>query len=99
MTKGFVSDVDGDDTVMQSPVVTIAIDPEQLRPEQALALIQQADRGQQDSYYLGKLAKGEDVTDELEPIQFHVPLDAGLDALNGIGVLQSPEPAEEEQQT
>lgn len=97
MTEGFVSDVDGDDTVMQRPVVTITIDPTQLRPEQALALIQQADRSQQEAYELGLLAKGEDVTDDLDPIEFHVPLDAGLDALNGIDVLQSPDPDTEQQ--
>ena len=95
MTYGFVSDAEDDDTVMQSPDVTVSIDLTELPSEQALAIIQAAGIEQQYDYTIGQLAKGEDDVDDLSQAKFHLPIGVGLTALASVGAIELPEDPEE----
>jgi len=98
--EGYVSDVPGDDTVMDEPTVTVSIDVSNLPREQALAIVQQADPSQQEPWVLGALMQGDDdVMDDLRDVEFHLPLGPALTALSEIGVVDLPEePPNVEQQ-
>lgn len=99
MTQGYVSDADGDDTVMEEPHVTVSIDLTQLPPEQAFAIAQEAGFDQQYDYTIGQLAHGDNDADDLQPAEFHLPIGVGLTALAQVGVLDLPDdPSELEQQ-
>lgn len=102
MAEGYVSDVPGDDTVMDEPEVVVRVDVSQLPPEQALAITQQndfADQSPDKDWVIGALMNGEDVTENLNPVEFHLPISAALTALSSIGVVDVPEnPSELDQQ-
>lgn len=90
--EGYVSDVPGDDAVMDEPTVTVSIDLSGLPREQALALLQETDMGKQEPYVLGELLQGNDeLQDELLDAEFHLPLGPALTALAHIGVVDLPE--------
>jgi hypothetical protein len=91
MTEGYASDVEGDDTVMDSPHVTVSIDMSQLPPEQAMALAQEAGLDQFDPEAVGRLMVGEDATDLLGDATFHLPLGPGLTALSELGAVDLPQ--------
>lgn len=93
MAEGFVSDIDGDDTVMESPEVTISIDLEQLPPEQALAIAGEAGFDQQEAYILGQMLQGDDdyYENDVNDAVFHVPLGPALTILDQMGVVDLPE--------
>lgn len=86
MTEGYASDIDGDDAVMEEPHVTVKVDLQQMPPEQALAIAQQAGFDQFDEYDLGLLMKGKESTD-IRPAEFHISYGPALTALSNIGVL------------
>lgn len=95
MSQGYASDVDGDDTVMDSPHITVSIDMSQLPPEQAMALAQEAGLDQFDPEAVGRLMVEGD-TDYIGDATFHLPLGPGLTALSELGVVELPqEPPEE----
>lgn len=92
MVQGYVSDVPGDDTVMETPTVTVTIDVSSLPVEQALAIINETDPSEQEQWVLGALMQGnDDVMDELRDVEFHLPLGPALTALDHIGVVDLPE--------
>jgi hypothetical protein len=99
MARGYVSDVNGSDAVMDSPTATVSIDPSEIPPNQALALIREADAGEHNAYDLGELLQGEDSTQELNDIEFHLTLQQVLVALDHIDVVDLPDepPSVEEQ--
>lgn len=99
MVNGYVSDVDGSDAVMESPTATVSIDPSEVPPGQALALIREANPSDHNPYDLGELLQGEDSTQELNDIEFHLTLQQVLVALDHIDVVDLPEepPSVEEQ--
>jgi hypothetical protein len=90
MTQGYVSDADGDDTVMDSPHVTVSIDLTQLPPAQALAIAQAAGFDQQYDYSIGQLAQGDADPDDLQDAEFHLPIGVGLTALAHVGAIELP---------
>lgn len=94
MTEGTISDIDGDDTVMDGADVTVSIDLSKLPQEQALALAREAGLEDQDEYIIGRLVKGEaDEQDmnHLNDAEFHLPLGPGLTLLAQMGVIELPE--------
>lgn len=95
MAEGYVSDIDGDDAVMDSPEVTVSIDLSQLPPEQAATLAQTGDLSQQEPYEMGLAMQGnEDAI--MEDIEFHLPLGPALTMLSQFDVIDVPsEPPEE----
>lgn len=90
MSNGFVSDVDGDDTVMDEPHVTVSIDLKQLPPEQAFLIAKEAGLEQQEDYTVGQLAKGNDRIVDLQDAEFHLPIGVALTALDAVGVIDIP---------
>jgi hypothetical protein len=90
MAEGYASDIDGDDTVMDSPHVTVSIDLSTLPPQQALAIAHE-DIDQFEPYNIGSLMQGEDVTDAMSDAQFHLPLGHALSALDELDVIDLPE--------
>lgn len=99
MAKGTVSDIDGDDTVMDGPDATVSIDLSKLPPQQALAIARKAGIEAQDPYVVGKLMQGEvneTDMDHLESAEFHLPLGPALTVLSQLGVIELPEQPPEE---
>lgn len=92
MTQGYVSDAEGDDRVMNTPTVTVTIDPSGMPPEQVLALIQEADPYAQKEWVLGALERGDaEAISDVAPIEFHFPLDVALTALASVGAVDLPQ--------
>lgn len=89
MTDGCVSDIDGDDSVMDSPDVTVSIDLSTLPPEQALQIAQQAGFEQFDPEIVGFLVQGKEI--HRGSAEFHLPLGPGLTALSELDVIDIPE--------
>jgi hypothetical protein len=86
MAQGYVSDRDGDDTVMDDPDVTVSFRLDKLPPAQAFMLAQSGACDLTDEQ-LGKLARGEDANITHQYVEFHLPLQAGLVALTNLDVL------------
>jgi hypothetical protein len=86
MAQGYVSDRDGDDTVMDDPDVTVSFRLDNLPPAQAFTLAQRGACDLTDEQ-LGKLARGEDADIAHQYAEFHLPLQAGLVALTNLDVL------------
>lgn len=95
MTQGYVSDADGDDTVMDEPHVTVSIDLTKLPPAQALAVAQAAGFDQQYDYSIGQLAQGDADPDDIQDAEFHLPIGLGLTALSAVGAIELPENPED----
>lgn len=94
MTEGYVTDVNGDDTVMDEPHATIEVDAQHLDRQQAITLAQEGEIDESQEYALGALVAGnDDVTPEhLGTITFHLHSRAALVALVGAGVLEQQQP-------
>jgi hypothetical protein len=86
MAQGYVSDRDGDDTVMDEPDVTVSFRLANLPPQQAFMLAQYGECDMTDEQ-LGQLARGEDADLAHQYAEFHLPLQAGLVALTNLDVL------------
>jgi hypothetical protein len=86
MAQGYVSDRDGDDTVMDDPDVAVSFRLDNLPPQQAFMLAQRGECDLTDEQ-LGKLARGEQPDLEHQYVEFHLPLQAGLVALTNLDVL------------
>lgn len=102
MTEGTVSDIDGDDTVMDGADVTVSIDLSKLSPEQALAIAREAGLEDQDPYVIGRIMSGEVTEEDMEYLadaEFHLPLGPGLTLLAQMGVIDLPEEPPEEPPT
>jgi len=91
MSEGYASDIDGDDTVMKEPQVTVSVDLSNLSPEQAMALAQETGLDQFDPRPLGLVMKGEDATDLMGDAEFHLPLGPALTALDELDVVDLPQ--------
>lgn len=91
MAHGYVSDADDDDTVMDSPHVTVSIDATNLSPQQAAALIDEKGVMDVDPYVYGELVDGNnDYLDNVGTIDFHFPLGVGFQLLASVGAIEQP---------
>jgi len=95
MAEGYASDINGDDTVMDTPEATISIDLSQLQPAAALSLAQAAGLDQQRDETVGCLVKGNE-PEHIEDARFHIPIEAAITALDELDVMTAP-PVEVEQ--
>lgn len=86
MTQGYASDADGDETVMETPEVTVSIDPQAVDPETAFVLLQES-KEHMDPWVVGKLVQDNEAVDEMPDIEFHLSADAGIAALASVGVV------------
>lgn len=91
MTEGYVSDVSGDETVMDSPDATVRIDIADLPPEQAFAIAQEAGETQLTDAQRGKLADGQRLSTDYSDVTFHLPLGYALTALASVNAIDLPE--------
>lgn len=91
MTYGYVSDIEGDETVMDTPEVTVLVNIGQLPPAQALAIAREAASDDLTDSQRGKLMKGEEIHDEHVEAVFHLPIGGALTALDAIDVVDLPE--------
>lgn len=97
MSHGYVSDINGDDTVMDSPEATLSIDISQLPPRQALAIAREAGLDQQEDYIVGQMMKGDVALEQdMNDAVFHLPFEAALTALDELDVL-TEQPTTEDQ--
>jgi hypothetical protein len=87
----YPSDIIGDDSVMDRAETSILIDPESVSRELALQLAQVAGLNDQPDEVVGKLVKGEDARDLMNPIEFIIPIEAGLTALQELEIVEEPE--------
>lgn len=95
MTEGYASDVRGDDTVMDSPHVTVTIDLSQVPAQQALAIANEAGLDQQDAWIVGEMVKNDNVPCEVNDAEFHLPLGVGLTVLSEANVVDLPSDPEQ----
>jgi hypothetical protein len=99
MAQGYVSDRDGDDTVMERPDVTVTFRLANLPPQQAFMLAQYGECDLTDEQ-LGKLSRGKQPELDHQYVEFHLPLQAGLVALTNLDVLdlgEGEEPDDDEE--
>jgi len=90
MTEGYVSDVNGDETVMDSPDCVVSIDTNRISREQAITL---ANEGEAEKEWAVKKAissKSFDHT-KIGTIEFHIPLEKAVMMLVGAGVIDTTE--------
>jgi hypothetical protein len=87
MTEGYVSDIDGDDTVMDTPTVTVSINIANLPPAQALAIEQEAGDSDLTDVQRGQLMDGERLDTDYGNVRFHLPLGPALTALASINAV------------
>lgn len=100
MTQGYASDINGDNTVMDSPEATISIDLTQLPIRQALAIARAAGLDQQEDYIVGAMVKGDlDDSDRqyMEEAEFHIPFEAAVTALEELNIINNTPPTEAEE--
>jgi len=97
MTHGYASDVNGDETVMDSPDVSVCVDISDLPPQQALAIAREAGSNDLSDEQRGRLMDGKRLDDDYCDAVFHLPLGHALTALASINALDLPEepPGEE----
>lgn len=98
MTQGIASDINGDDTVMRDAEATICIDISQLQPSQALAIAREGGLDQLSDETLGALVKGEMPDGYVPQVEFHIPIEAALTALDELNVIGQPPTAEDEEE-
>ena len=90
MTEGYVSDIIGDDTVMDEPEATLSIDISQLEPAQALQIARAAGLDQQDDLTVGQLVQGKEIDDDyIQDAEFHIPIEAAVTALEELQIIGS----------
>jgi len=88
MTQGYVSDVDGDDTVMTQPDCTVEFDVNRLSREQAIELGQAGSVA--DPWALAEATQDKSFKyDEMGTIKFHLTLEQAVMALMSIGVMDA----------
>lgn len=85
----YPSDIIGDDTVLDCKEATIQIDPTAVSVDMALQLTQRAGFHQQPDHVIGKLVKGNDARDLMNPIEFVIPVEGGLTAIEELGIIES----------
>jgi len=94
MTRGYVSDVDGDDTVMELPDCTISFDANRLSREQAVTLGELGTVTEPWALHDAKENKSFDHT-QMGDITFHLTLEQAVMALMRLGVME-PDVMDEE---
>jgi hypothetical protein len=93
MADGFISDVDGDETVMDHPTTRVCMNIADLPPAQALALDQQAGESDLTNQQRGALLNGEQIDAEYVDVRFHLPIGPALTALAAINAIDIPQDA------
>lgn len=88
MTRGYVSDVDGDDTVMQQPDCTITLDSNRLSREQAVTLGELGTVSEPWALHEAKESKSFDHT-QMGNITFHLTLEQAVMALMSVGIMDN----------
>jgi len=88
MTQGYVSDVDGDDTVMQQPDCTITLDSNRLSREQAITLGELGTVSEPWALHEAKQGKSFDHT-QMGDITFHLTLEQAVMALMSVGIMDN----------
>ena len=98
MTQGYVSDVSGDETVMDYPDATVTISLSDLPPQQALAIAQEAGENELSDEQRGRLVDGKRLDTDYCNATFHLPLGHALTALAAVDAVELPEKPPNEQQ-
>jgi hypothetical protein len=88
MTQGYVSDVDGDDTVMELPDCTISFDANRLSREQAITLGELGTVSEPWALHEAKQSKSFDHT-QMGNITFHLTLEQAVMALMSVGIMDN----------
>lgn len=88
MTRGYISDVDGDDTVMEHPDCTITFDSNRLSREQAVTLGELGTVSEPWALHEAKQSKSFDHT-EMGNITFHLTLEQAVMALMSVGIMDN----------
>jgi hypothetical protein len=88
MTRGYVSDVDGDDTVMELPDCTISFDANRLSREQAVTLGELGTVTEPWALHDAKENKSFDHT-QMGDITFHLTLEQAVMALMSVGIMDN----------
>jgi hypothetical protein len=88
MTQGYVSDVDGDDTVMEHPDCTIDFNSSRLSREQAITLGELGTVSEPWALHEAKQSKSFDHT-QMGNITFHLTLEQAVMALMSVGIMDN----------
>ena len=87
MTKGYASDVNGDETVMDSPDCIVTFDVDRLSREQAITLGRAGEVQEPWALQSAQESKSFDHT-EIGTIEFHIPFEKAVMMLMGVGVIE-----------
>jgi len=85
MTQGYGSDVEGDDTVMNSKQVSVGVHLEDMPPQEAMLLAQQAGFDNLTDKTIATLVRGEQP--ERGTLTFDLPYEKGLEMLVNADVI------------